>query len=124
MYCLDKLGRNENRQIGIHSCHGNGYTQGFSYQKNDQIVFHHSLCLSLAVKENITKNITDPKELNDPNVLTPEMDTTNHVVLLNCSPTNGTKWRYDEKVRKIPCFSIETFTLLSSLEKTLHMKLI
>lgn len=112
-YCLDRLGRIENRQIGIHMCHGNGYTQGFSYQKNQQIVFHHTLCLSLAEEENITEPITDTKLLNDPNVLIPGINTTNHVVLQRCSPYNGTKWNYDAKVSL--CLFSETFAILMFL---------
>lgn len=50
-YCLDRLGRSRNRQIGIHKCHGHGYSQGFALQKNKQIVFHHSKCLSRAQQE-------------------------------------------------------------------------
>lgn len=98
-YCLDKLGRNENRQIGVYTCHGHGYSQGFSYQRNGQIVFHHSLCLSLAEKEVINESSDDIEELNDPNTILPDTNTTNHVVLLNCGPTNGTKWHYDDKVK-------------------------
>lgn len=95
---MDLLGRNVNRQIGIYTCHGHGYSQGFSYQRNGQIVFHHSLCLGLAKKENITETTIDMNERNDPNVLLPTTNTTNHVVLNECGPHNGTKWNFDEKV--------------------------
>lgn len=98
-FCLDKLGRKNNRQIGIYQCHGHGYSQGFAYQKNQQIVFHHSKCLGLARKENVSAPILNVTKLNDPNLLTPDMNTTNHVVLLNCNSTNGEKWSYNEAVR-------------------------
>ncbi|XP_031617135.1 polypeptide N-acetylgalactosaminyltransferase 1-like [Contarinia nasturtii] len=99
-YCLDKLGRKSNRQIGIHSCHSIGYTQGFSYQKNHQIVFHPSSCLSIAQPENVTvSNVTSL--LNDPNILTPDVNTTNHVVLLPCNSTDGEKWSYIEADNQI-----------------------
>lgn len=78
--------------------HGNGYSQGYSYQKNQQIVFHYDECLSLAKKEKITTKF-DPKLKNDPNVLTPNMNTTNHVVNLKCNATSGEKWLYDNIVR-------------------------
>lgn len=97
-YCLDRLGRIVNRQIGIYTCHGHGYSQGFSYQQNGQIVFHHSVCLSLAKAENVTESIFDMDEINDPNILLPDTNTTNHVVLSECGPYNGTKWNYDERV--------------------------
>lgn len=113
-FCLDRLGRGENRQIGIFKCHGYGYSQAFSFQKNQQIVFHHSLCLSLAVKENHTKPIDI--DSNDPNILQPEVNTTNHVVLLNCNMKNGTKWSYDEIVRKYPILGRMTF-----LKKKFHL---
>lgn len=64
-YCLDKLGRELNSQIGVHSCHGSGYTQGFCYQKNHQIAFHPSWCLGLAKPKNIilkTENVTLSKK--------------------------------------------------------------
>lgn len=96
-YCLDYLGRKLNRQIGIHSCHENGLSQGFSYQKNHQIVFHPSYCLSLAQPENVNV-ANETLLLNDPNILTPDMNTTNHVVLLPCNSTNGEKWLYKESV--------------------------
>lgn len=99
VYCMDILGRPINRQIGIHTCHGHGYSQGFSYQKNHQIVFHHSLCLSLAQPEETPALAVEAIEINDPNLLKTGADTSNHVVLLNCNATNGTKWSYDEKVR-------------------------
>lgn len=92
------MGRKLNRQIGIHGCHGNGYSQGFSYQKNHQIVFHYTVCLSLARKENITELPSDTQLLNDPNILTPGMNTSNHVVLLPCNATSGEKWTYDRNV--------------------------
>lgn len=96
------MGRGINRQIGIHTCHGNGYSQGFAYQKNQQIVFHHSECLSLAKKENVTAGNVDTNESslisNDPNILTPGFNTTNHVVLLTCNATSGEKWSFDEIV--------------------------
>lgn len=97
-YCLDNLGRNVNRQIGIYGCHGVGYSQGFSYQRNGQIVFHYSLCLELAKKENPTETMFDMNEINDPNVILPHTNTTNHVVLNECGPYNGTKWNFDETV--------------------------
>lgn len=100
-YCLDKLGTlRSNRQIGIHSCHGNGLTQGFSYQKNQQIMFHPSHCLSLAKKENVTPLPPNPspKLLTNPDLLTPDMNTTNHVVLLPCNSFDGEKWLYNEEV--------------------------
>lgn len=78
--------------------HGNGYSQGYSYQKNQQIVFHYDECLSLAKKEKVTTKF-DPKLKNDPNILTPNMNTTNHVVNLKCNATNGEKWLYDNIVR-------------------------
>lgn len=95
---MDALNRNDNRQIGIYQCHGNGYVQGFVYQKNGQIVFHYDKCLSIAKKENVTNTNYDPKILNDPNILTPNMNTTNHVVLLVCNATSGEKWSYNEEV--------------------------
>lgn len=94
------MGRIINRQIGIHGCHGNPYSQGFSYQRNQQIVFHYAECLSLAKKEKIVEFDADAK--NDPNVLTPNMNTTNHVVLLKCNATSGEKWHFDTKVRMRP----------------------
>lgn len=97
-FCMDRLGRNRNRQIGIYSCHGHGYSQGFAYQKNQQIVFHHSECLSLALWENVSEPIFNVTDLNDPNLLTPDMNTENHVVLLHCNATNGDKWLHNEKV--------------------------
>lgn len=97
-YCMDRLGRAINRQIGINKCHGNGYSQGFSYQKNNQIVFHPSLCLGIAHKENVTEPPRNAKNSNDINLLTPDMDTKNHVVLLPCNSTNGDKWAYNETV--------------------------
>lgn len=97
-YCLDTLWRKANRQMGIHWCHGNGYSQGFAYQNNGQIVFHYEMCLSLAEEENITEQITDANQLTDHNILLPGVNTTNHVVLLKCNSENGTKWDYDEKV--------------------------
>lgn len=97
-YCMDKLGRAINRQIGINKCHGNGYSQGFSYQKNQQIVFHPSLCVGIAHKENVTAIPRNAKKINDINLLTPDMDTRNHVVLLPCNSTNGDKWAYNETV--------------------------
>ncbi|XP_031617146.1 polypeptide N-acetylgalactosaminyltransferase 1-like [Contarinia nasturtii] len=100
-YCLDRMGRKSNRQIGIHACHGNGYSQGFAYQKNQRIVFHHSDCLGLAKKENITEPSASDKLLNDPNILTFGVDTTNHVVLEECNATTGEKWFYDEKKLQI-----------------------
>lgn len=99
-YCLDRLGRITNRQIGIYTCHGNGYSQGFSYQRNGQIVFHHSVCLDIAKKENFTGTVLDLDETNDPNVILPDTNTTNNVVLSDCGPHNGTKWNYDEKVNE------------------------
>lgn len=42
------------------------YIQAFAYQNNGQIVFHHSLCLSLAKMEESTERITDANQLNDP----------------------------------------------------------
>lgn len=95
---LIREGRNENRQIGIYQCHGHGYSQGFAYQKNQQIVFHHSLCLSLAKWENVSEPIVNVTNMNDPNLLTPDMNTTNHVVLLPCNATNGEKWLYNKLV--------------------------
>lgn len=101
-YCLDRLGRALNRQIGLYKCHGNGYNQGFSYQKNHQIVFHPDLCLGRAKKENVSEIppelATDDQFLNDPNLLTPEMNTEDHIVLLPCNSTNGDKWAYNETV--------------------------
>lgn len=96
---MDRLGRAENRQIGIHQCHGNGYSQGFAYQNNKQIVFHYSDCLTLAKPEDpIEENEPYYPLANDPNYLAPGTNTTNHVVLRYCSPHNGTKWDYDEHV--------------------------
>lgn len=106
-FCMDKLGRALNRQIGIYNCHGHGYSQGFVYQKTRQIVFHHSECLSLAQKENATiPNGTINKlgtfeiknSLGLNRTLAP-VNTTNHVVLLKCNATSGDKWHYDESVR-------------------------
>lgn len=97
-FCLDKNGRKMNQQIGIHECHGNGYTQGFSYQKNQQIVFHHNECLSLAKKENILALSSEAKLLKDPSVLTDDTKTTNHIVLLKCNATSGEKWEYNDNV--------------------------
>lgn len=90
------MGRKLNRQIAIHGCHGNPMSQAMSYQKNHQIVFHDSECLSLAKKENVTETYLD--ENNDPNQLDPSKDTTNNVVFLKCNATNGEKWLYDETV--------------------------
>lgn len=115
-YCLDRLGRAFNRQIGIHACHGNGYSQGFSYQKNHQIAFHPSLCLGLAQMENFTALLSDPKSLSDPDLLTPDMDTRNHVVLLPCNSTNGEKWTYNEAV------SIRKLTFKSPFTRTFIRK--
>lgn len=97
-FCLDRLGRNENRQIGIYQCHGHGYAQAFAYQKNQQIVFHHSLCLGLAKWEKVSEPIFNVTNMNVPNLLTPDMDTTNHVVLLKCNATSGDKWLYNKPV--------------------------
>lgn len=94
---MDRLGRKENEQIGIFKCHGQGYQQGFSYQNDQTIVFHHSLCLSLAQIVNVTKlnRIVDVStEIN-------QVDRTNHVVLLNCNANNGTKWSYDVAVKNL-----------------------
>lgn len=99
-YCLDKLGRINNRQIGIYTCHGNGYSQGFSYQRNGQIVAHYTDCLDIAKKEDFTEEAFESNERNDPNALSPHTNTTNHVVLNTCGPHNGTKWHYDEKVNE------------------------
>lgn len=82
----------------MHFCHGNGYSQGFSYQQNNQIVYHYAKCLSLAKKENPTKAAADSHIQNDPNILPPNLDTTNHVVLLECNATSGEKWFYNQSV--------------------------
>lgn len=117
-FCMDRLGRAPNRQLGIYQCHGHGYSQGFAYLKNHQIVFHHSDCLSLAQKENATVVLgnganavgnLDTSKVSDgindvlglKTNLTFPINTTNHVVLLKCNATNGEKWSYDESVRKI-----------------------
>lgn len=97
-FCLDRLGRKENRQIGIYGCHGHGYSQGFAYQKNQQIVAHHSLCLNLAKRENVSEPIANVTNVDNPNVLTPNMDTTHHVVLFPCNATSGDKWLYKKSV--------------------------
>lgn len=121
--CLDRSGRNENEQIGIFKCHGHGYQQGFSYQNDQRIIFHHSLCLSLAQIENVTNlnPIMDP--LMDPIMdISTEIDQinrTNHVVLLNCNANNGTKWSYDDAVRNMNRLTliitqISNFTLFLS----------
>lgn len=99
-FCLDKNGRKLNQQIGIHECHGNGYTQGFSYQKNQQIVFHHNECLSLAKMKINTAIPTEAKLLKGPNALTVDAKTTNHIVLLQCNATSGEKWEYNDNVSK------------------------
>ncbi|XP_055296048.1 polypeptide N-acetylgalactosaminyltransferase 1-like isoform X2 [Sitodiplosis mosellana] len=118
-FCLDKNGRKINRQIGIHGCHGNGYTQGFSYQKNHQIVFHQNECLSLAKTENITIP-SEAKLLNDPNLLTRGVNTTNHVVLLQCNATSGEKWTYNENIHQIKhldtglCLSTDTWNAIAA----------
>lgn len=92
------MNRKLNRQIGIHGCHGNGYAQGFSYQKDKRIVFHYTVCLSLAKKENVSEIAPEAALLNDPNRLTPGTNTTNQVVLLECDSSSGEKWDYDEIV--------------------------
>lgn len=94
---MDRLGRSENEQIGIFKCHGHGYHQGFSYQNNQQIVFHHSLCLSLAEIRNATA--TDLDYIMDASTEIEPTNRTSHVVLLNCNTSNGTKWSYDVAVR-------------------------
>lgn len=109
-FCIDRLNRIENRQIGIYQCHGHGYSQGFAYQKNQQIVFHHSMCLGLARWENVSEPIFNVTNLKDPNLLTPDMNTENHVVLLNCNATNGDKWVYNKSVCILNEFiSLETY---------------
>lgn len=106
-FCIDRLGRKLNRQIGIYKCHGHGTSQAFAYLSNHQIVFHHSECLSLAQKESFTmdeinrSNAIDSFNMmfdTNPNEAALE-DTANHVVLLKCNGTNGEKWSYNESVR-------------------------
>lgn len=43
----------------------------------------------------------DLDEINDPNVILPDTNTTNHIVLAECGPYNGSKWNYDEKVNML-----------------------
>lgn len=96
-FCLDRSGRNENEQISIFKCHGHGYHQGFSYQNDQRIVFHHSLCLSLAQ----IVNVTNSNRIEGVSTDIIPVNRTNHVVLLNCNANNGTKWSYDVAVRKL-----------------------
>lgn len=95
-FCLDQLDRKLNQQIGVYQCHGHVYTQGFAYQKNQQIVLHNYNCLSLARYENVSEHMNDVTNSIDPN---PDINTKNHVVILECNATNGDKWLYNETVR-------------------------
>lgn len=101
-YCLDRIGRPLNSQIGIYSCNGDGYSQGFSYQRNGQIVLHHSLCLS-RVQPKIDPKPELEYELSEINKIEKEEEK-NYVVLLHCNANNGTKWSYNKRVCKMFLF--------------------
>ncbi|XP_031634085.1 polypeptide N-acetylgalactosaminyltransferase 13-like [Contarinia nasturtii] len=109
-YCLDRLGRGLNNQIGIYMCHGNGYSQAFSYQNNHQIVFHPTLCLSRR-QETMNETVASSTILNVTDTLTTSENEfknetqflleTKHVVLLQCDANNGNKWLYDQAKNQI-----------------------
>lgn len=130
-YCLDRLGREKNNQLGIYLCHGNGYNQAFSYQKNHQIVFHPTFCLSRRIEtmnetiaSNLTLNATDNLVLME-NTLKEEkiyILQTKHVVLLPCEANNGEKWLYNEEVRIYNSFFIfQKKIFFSSFKKNLFL---
>lgn len=99
--CIDTFQQGLNKQIGIHGCHSNGYTQGFSYQKNQQFARHLSICIGLKVNNNTMPLIGNHT-----------VDTSNHVVLHECdTKLANQRWKYDEEV--FICITLINWTFIS-----------